>query len=116
MPAQPTPAVRTSAPGFDTPTGSRCGYTIEIPPDDLFLGDNALVLDWPGGHGNENTAIQEQMAYWIADQIDIAFSHRYFIRLTVNGVTDMQRGGVFEAAHAAGQRFPRTMVPRRQRR
>ncbi|MCI0746497.1 MAG: lamin tail domain-containing protein [Verrucomicrobia subdivision 3 bacterium] len=84
-------------PSFDTPTGRRCGYSIEFPPDDQFLGDSALVLDWPGGHGNENTAIQEQMAYWIAEQIDIAYSHRYHIRLTVNGVTDMARGGVFEA-------------------
>ncbi len=92
-------------PSFDTPTGRRCGYTMEIPSDDPFLGDNALVLDWPGGHGNENTAIQEQMAYWIADQIDIAFSHRYFIRLTINGVTDMQRGGVFEAALQPGSEF-----------
>ena len=92
-------------PSFDTPTGRRCGYTIEIPSDDMFLGDNALVLDWPGGHGNENTAIQEQMAYWIADQIDLAFSHRYFIRLTINGVTDMQRGGVFEAAQQPGSDF-----------
>jgi hypothetical protein len=93
------------APGFTTPTGNRCGYAIEIPPDDRFLGDAALQLDWPGGHGNENTAIQEQMAYWIANQIDTAFSHRYFIRLTVNGVTDMQRGGVFEGVLQPGADF-----------
>ena len=92
-------------PSFDTPTGRRCGYTMEIPSDEPFLGDNALVLDWPGGHGNENTAIQEQMAYWIADQIDLAYSHRYFIRLTINGVTDMQRGGVFEAAQQPASDF-----------
>jgi hypothetical protein len=90
------------APGFSTPSGNRCGYTVEFPPDDPFLGDTTLVLDWPGGHGNETTGIQEQMAYWIADQINAAFSHRYFIRLTVNGVTDMQRGGVFEAVLQPG--------------
>jgi hypothetical protein len=92
-------------PSFTTPTGNRCGYTIDLPSDDPFLGDNALVLDWPGGHGNENTAIQEQMAYYIADRMDMAFSHRYFIRLTVNGVTDMQRGGVFEAVLQPGGEF-----------
>jgi hypothetical protein len=85
-------------PSFDTPTGRLCGYTVEFPSDQPFLGDTALVLDWPGGHGNETTGIQEQMAYWIAQQMNLAYSHRYFIRLTVNGVTDMQRGGVFEAA------------------
>ncbi len=85
------------APSFTTPTAGRCGYSIAFPPDDAFLGSEDLVLDWPGGHGNENTAIQEQMAYWIADRMNLPFSHRHFIRLQVNGVTDMQRGGVFEA-------------------
>lgn len=93
------------APGFNNPTGNRCGYAIDIPPDDRFLGDAALQVDWPGGHGNENTAIQEEMAYYIADQINIAYSHRYHIRWTVNGVTDMQRGGVFEAVLQPGGDF-----------
>ncbi len=98
-------------PSFTTPTGNRCGYTIELPSDDPFLGDTALVLDWPGGHGGENTAIQEQMAYYIADRMGIAFSHRYFIRLTVNGVTDLQRGGVFEAVLQPGSEFLKQWSP-----
>jgi hypothetical protein len=93
------------APGFTTPAGNRCGYSVEFPSDDRFLGDAALVLDWPGGHGNENTAVQEQMAYYIADQMNLAFSHRYYIRLTVNGVTDMTRGGVFEAVLQPGSDY-----------
>ncbi len=93
------------APGFTTPTGNRCGYSMEFPADDPIFGGTALQLDWPGGHGSENTAIQEQMAYWIADQINVPFSHRYFIRLAVNGVTDMQRGGVFEAVMQPGGDF-----------
>lgn len=85
------------APSFNTPSGNRCGYSIIFQRDDRFLGDTDLVLDWPGGHGGETTAIQEQMAYWIADKLNLPFSYRYFIRLNVNGVTDMQRGSVFEA-------------------
>jgi hypothetical protein len=85
------------SPGYNTPTGNRCGYTVGFPKDDRFLNDTDLVLDWPGGHGNERTAMQEQMGYWIADQMDLPYSHRYWIRLHVNGVTDMQRGTVFEA-------------------
>ncbi len=85
------------APGFSTPSGNRCGYSITFPDDDPFLGSEDLVLDWPGGHGGENTAIQEQMAYWIADRMNLPFSYRHFIRLYVNGVSDMQRGGIFEA-------------------
>jgi hypothetical protein len=37
------------APGFNTPSGNRCGYSIILPNDDKFLGDTDLVLDWPGG-------------------------------------------------------------------
>jgi hypothetical protein len=99
------------APGFNTPSGNRCGYSIEIPSDDRFLGSTALVLDWPGGHGRENTAVQEQMAYWMADRMNLAFSHRYYIRLNVNGVTDMQRGGVFEAIIQPGNEFVEAWVP-----
>src|SRR6185295_4936641 len=73
--------------------------------DDLFLGGDSLVLDWPGGHGNERTALQEQMAYWMADRMDLAFSYRHYIRLQVNGVTDLQRGGVFEAVLQPANEF-----------
>jgi len=85
------------APGYSGPTSGRCGYTISLPKDDLFLGETALVLDWPGGHGNESTAMQEQMGYWIADRLNLPNSHRYIIRLHVNGVTDDARQAVFEA-------------------
>lgn len=87
------------APGYNTPSGRRCGYTLSFPSDDRFLGDTDLVLDWPGGHGGETTALQEQMAYWMAERMGLPYSHRYYIRLHVNGVSDMQRGTVFEAVN-----------------
>jgi len=93
------------APGFSSPVVGRCGYSIELPTDDLFLGDNGLVLDWPGGHGSETTAMQEQMGYWIADKLNLPYSHRYTIRLHVNGVTDDARQAVFEAVHQPGGNF-----------
>jgi len=85
------------SPGYCGPTCGRCGYSISVPKDDLILGEQDLVLDWPGGHGNETTAMQEEMGYWVADRLNIPFSHRYIIRLHVNGVTDDARQGVFEA-------------------
>ncbi len=99
------------APGYSGPASSRCGYSITFPKDDLFLGNTDLVLDWPGGHGNENTAVQEQMAYWIADQLNLPYSLRYYIRLIVNGVTDMQRGGVFEAINQPAGDFLKAWSP-----
>ncbi len=99
------------APGFNTPAGNRCGYSIEFPADDLFLGGTALVLDWPGGHGGENTAVQEQMAYTIAAGMRLPYSYRHFIRLHVNGVTDLQRDGVFEAVFQPGSEYVETWEP-----
>ena len=82
------------APGYSGVSAARCGYSINFPDDDLFLGNNALVLDWPGGHGAETTGIQEQMGYWIADRIGLPYCHRYTIRLHVNGVRDEQRSAI----------------------
>ena len=79
------------SPGYCGATCGRCGYSIAFGEDDLFLGENELVIDWPGGHGGETTALQEQMCYWIADRLNIPWSHRYTIRLHINGVTDAAR-------------------------
>ena len=99
------------SPGYDSPEGRRCGYSVSFPADDRFLGDTDLVLDWPGGHGGERTALQEQMAYWLAEQIELPYSHRYHIRLHVNGVTDLQRGTVFEAVNQPAGDFLEAWVP-----
>ncbi|HEY5913637.1 MAG TPA: lamin tail domain-containing protein [Verrucomicrobiae bacterium] len=99
------------APGYCGPTCGRCAYTVTFPADDLFLGERNLVLDWPGGHGNETSAMQEEMAYWIADRIGLPFSHRYIIRLHVNGVTDDARSAVFEAVWQPGGSFVNAWSP-----
>jgi hypothetical protein len=93
------------APGYSGPASGRCGYSIVLPKDDLFLGETDLVLDWPGGHGGETTALQEQMGYWIADRLNVPSSHRYTIRLHVNGVTDTARQTVFEASQQPAKGF-----------
>ncbi len=93
------------SPGYCGATCGRCGYSITVPGDDLFLGEQDLVLDWPGGHGGETSAMQEQMGYWIADRLNLPFSHRYTIRLHVNGVTDDARHVVFEAVMQPGGSF-----------
>jgi hypothetical protein len=99
------------APSYCGPTCGRCGYSISFPADDPFLGDRNLVLDWPGGHGNETTAIQEQMGYWVANRLGLPYSHRYFIRLHINGVTDDARSQVFEAVWQPGGSFVRAWSP-----
>lgn len=100
------------APGYCGPNCGRCGYSITLPKDDLFLGTTDLVLDWPGGHGGETTAIQEQMGYWIADRLKLPYSNRYFIHLHVNGVTDDQRGSIFEAVNQPAGEFIEAWSPK----
>jgi hypothetical protein len=85
------------SPGYCGITCGRCGYSFTFPADDLFLGEQDLVIDWPGGHGGETTALQEQMCYWIADHLNLPWSHRHTIRFHVNGVTDEARQATFEA-------------------
>jgi hypothetical protein len=85
------------SPGYCGITCGRCGYSFTFPADDQFLGEEDLVIDWPGGHGGETTALQEQMCYWIADRLNLPWSHRHTIRFHVNGVTDDSRQATFEA-------------------
>jgi hypothetical protein len=99
------------APSYCGPACGRCGYSVSMPADDLFLGERDLVLDWPGGHGGETSAMQEQMGYWLADRLDLAYAHRYTIRLHVNGVTDDSRSHVFEAVMQPAGSFARAWSP-----
>lgn len=99
------------APGYCGPNCGRCGYSITFPDDDPFLGSADLVLDWPGGHGNETSALQEQMAYWMAGKMGLPTCHRYPIRLHLNGVTDDQRGTVFEAVNQPASEFLKAWMP-----
>jgi hypothetical protein len=99
------------SPGYCGATCGVCGYSIAFSEDDLFLGENELVIDWPGGHGGETTALQEQMCYWIADRLNIPWSHRYTIRFHVNGVTDTARKVTFEAVVQPAGGFVSEWVP-----
>ncbi len=99
------------SPGYCGATCGRCGYSVGFAEDDLFLGENELVLDWPGGHGGETTALQEQMCYWIADKLNLPWSHRYTIRLHINGVTDDARQATFEAVVQPAGGFVSEWVP-----
>jgi len=96
------------APGYSTPTGNLCGYTGAYPDDDRFLGTTDLVLDWPG---RDATAVQEQAAYWFADQVGLANNYRRFIRLHINGVTETQRGSIYEDVQQPGADIIREWVP-----
>ncbi len=87
------------APGYNGPTGALCGYTGEFPKDDLFLGVNDFVLDWPG---RDPSAVAEQMSFFLADGMGLPNSHRRFIHLHVNGATDQTRHSIYEDVQQPG--------------
>ncbi len=99
------------SPSYCGATCGRCGYSIAFPADNPFLDETELVLDWPGGHGGETTALQEQMCYWIADRLNLPWSHRHTIRLHINGVTDDARQATFEAVVQPAGGFVKEWVP-----
>lgn len=88
------------SPGYSTPSGVLCGYTLEFPADDMFLGEGTGVLDWPG---RDNTAVQEPLSYWIAKELNLHYNYRRFIHLHVNGVTEQSRGSVYEDTQQPGR-------------
>ncbi len=87
------------SPGYSTPSGNLCGYTGSFPNDDRFLGTTDFVLDWPG---RDTTATEEQISFWIADQIGLPNSYRRYIHLQVNGVNEQSRGSVYEDVQQPG--------------
>ena len=69
-------------PGYTGPAGALCGYELEFPNDDRFLGDTGMTLDYPVRDG---TLQLEQVAYWMAEQMGLPYNHRGSIQLLVNG-------------------------------
>jgi hypothetical protein len=96
------------SPSYSTPSGNLCGYTGAFPVDDRFLGTTDFVLDWPG---RDNTAIEEQLSYWIADQMGLPNNYRRFIHLHVNGVTEQARGSIYEDVQQPGSEIVKEWVP-----
>ncbi len=97
-----SPFVRS---GYSTPTGSLCGYAVECPPDDLFLGVTDLALDYPV----RDPAMQcEQIACWIGRELDIPYNYRRFVHLYVNG---LRRGQIYEDAQRPNSDMVEQWVP-----
>src|SRR5437867_131686 len=78
----------SSAVNFNGPTNKICGYGLAFPKDDPFLGATEAVIDFPQW---DNTAQREQIAQWIAGQLELPFNYRRFVQLFVNGMPPDQR-------------------------
>jgi hypothetical protein len=99
------------SPQYSSPIGSGCGYTVELPKDEEFLGTTSLTLDFPNSRWfTDNTEIHqgEQMAFWMAEQIGIQYVYRRFINLYVNG---QRRLKIYEDCMQPGSESLREWYP-----
>ncbi len=78
------------SPGYEGPTGRLCGYVLHFPKDDRMLGATDFVLDWPI---RDSTYQLEQVAFWMAEQMELPYLRRRNIRLFVDG---RRRGRIYE--------------------
>jgi len=78
------------SPGYSGPMGGLCGYVLQFPADDSFLGATDFVMDWPIRDG---TAQYEQIAYWMARELGLPYNHRRYVHMFVNG---SQRPSIYE--------------------
>ncbi len=80
-------------PGYGSPASSQpTAMVIVFPEDDLFLGANKVNLDGLEQPGRDNTLQRERMSYWIANQMNLPFSHQRYVQFLVNGI---RKGQVF---------------------
>src|SRR4051794_24911887 len=82
--------------------GNRVDYVLNFPPDDPMLGTTDFVLNNPGNPGGTSTsdtsAQTEQTSYILFREIGLAYNHRRYIHLFLNGnqrSTTSQRTGNF---------------------
>jgi hypothetical protein len=85
-----------TAPIYDSPTGSLCGYDITFPKSDRFLGNTSLTLDWPI---RDDTDQREQLMYWFLEQYGLPNMYRRYVHLRVNG---LRRGTIYDDVQQPG--------------
>jgi hypothetical protein len=94
------------SPSYNGPTGgSLCGYIFHFPADDPFLGATDFVMDWPIRDG---TAVYEQVAYWMAQQLGLPYNYRRYVHMYVNG---NRRGTIYEDTQQPNSEAIREFFP-----
>ncbi|HEY6227316.1 MAG TPA: CotH kinase family protein, partial [Verrucomicrobiae bacterium] len=81
---------------YNRPDDHTCGYELDFPLNQKFLGSDEAVFDWPVW-GQKNTGPTqragqyEQIGLWLAEQFGIQSMNRRFFHLFVNGVHQSSR-------------------------
>jgi hypothetical protein len=83
-------------PTYTSPVGALCGYDINFPTDDTFLGTTHVVLDWPI---RDDTDQREQLMFWLLDQYGLPNMYRRYVIMFVNGI---RRGTIYDDVQQPG--------------
>ncbi len=80
---------------YNSPTGPACSYALRFPEDNQLLGTSSFnKLHAPGNSPGDDPSIQrEQVAYWMARQLDLPWNYQRYVVTYVNGV---RRGSLME--------------------
>ena len=72
---------------YDTPNGSLCGYELQFPADDMFLGTTDLKkLHQPGNAPGDDPSLQrEQIANTFLRALGVPWIYRRYVAVYVNG-------------------------------
>ncbi len=65
--------------------GGAGDLAVQVPADELLLGEPERILGSTGNGGSEATAIRSQLAAWYAQQLGIPYLHAHYIRVYFNG-------------------------------
>ncbi len=73
--------------GFDSPVGSLCHYSFDLPTDDQALGTTSFNKIHAPGNGpfDDLTLQREQTAYRMARQLDLPWNYKRYVVCYVNG-------------------------------
>lgn len=90
---------------YNGPLNSVCGYRIGLSKDEKLFGATDLILK-PRDTGS--IVAEQQLAYWLADQMGVRSLRRSFVHLHVNG---QLRGVVYEDSQKPGGEFLEQWFP-----
>ncbi len=96
-------------PGYGNPASRQpTAMVVVFPDDDAFLGVSKVNLDGLEQPGRDNTLQRERASFWIAQQMDLPYSHQRYVQFLVNGI---QKGEVFTDSQHPSSEYVETWFP-----
>ncbi len=93
---------------YDSPIGTNCDYQILLPSDDRLMDADSIRVQQPGLWGKDATGLDEQIGFWLVDQLGIPALHRRAVNMFING---LRRGIIYEDTQRPNKDFDAQWYP-----